>query len=155
MIMTTQDNQPQKKRTLILLAPGFEEGPIVYCLDRMREAGLPVSLVGVSPGWIKGLHGISVRTDYSLEQLVPEIPCQLVVVSGGRQCVSSLLADPRVRRLFESIRENEGFVAAMLSAEPSLVQAGISTLSTDSHFFQRGDMTIDEFANRLIELVSA
>lgn len=81
------------------------------------------------------------------------MPYQLVVVSGGRQCVSSLLIDPRVRRLFESTLKNEGFVAAMLSAELALVQAGIPTLSTDTHFVQQGDMNIDEFTNRLIELV--
>lgn len=151
--MTAQDNQAHKKKILILLASGFEEGSSIYCLDRMREAGLPVSVVGISAGWIKGVHGVTVRTDYSLDQLTPEMPYQLVVVSGGRQCVSSLLADPRVRRLFESTLKNEGFVATMLSAELALVQAGIPALSTDSHFVQQGNMNIDEFTNRLIELV--
>lgn len=151
--MTSLDKQGQR-RILILLAPGFEEGPIVYCLDRMREAGLPVSLVGPSPRWIRGIHGISVRTDYSLEQLEPQIPHQLIVVSGGRQHIASLLADPRVRDLFQSVQESKGHVAATLSAESPLVQAGIHTLSHDSLFVQHGKMSVDEFANRLIEMVS-
>lgn len=151
--MTSKDNQAHKKRTLVLLVPGFEEGSIVYCLARLREAGLPVSLIGVSSRWIKGLHGITVRTDFLLEQLAPETLCQLVIVSGGPQSGSSLLADPRVRFLFESIKENKGFVVDLVSAEQSLVQTGIPSLSTQSQLIQRGDMSIDDFADHLIQLI--
>lgn len=141
-------------RVFVLLAPGFEEGPAIYCLDRMREKGLPVSLVSLSAGLVNGLHGVAVRPDYTLDQLLPGTPCRLVIVPGGRQCVASLIADPRVHQLFDATLENEGFLAAMDSAEPLLAQIGISTTIFPSRFVSQQNMGVDEFSTRLIDLAS-
>ncbi|MCL4267285.1 MAG: DJ-1/PfpI family protein [Anaerolineae bacterium] len=141
-------------RILILLATGFEETAVVYCLDHMREAGLPVSLVGLSAGILKGLHGLAVRPDYSLDQLSAEAGCRGVIVPGGPPCVTALLTDPRVHRLLDATLQQEGFVAAMATAVPQLQQSGILALSTKPRFIPQEDMEINEFTYQLINFAS-
>lgn len=151
--MPTNHSVPNH-RIVILLAPGFEETAVVYCLDHMREAGLPVSLVGLSTGILKGLHGLAVRPDYSLDQLSAEAGCLGVIVPGGSQCVTALLTDPRVHRLLDATLQQEGFVAAMATAVPLLFQSGILVSSTTPRFIPQKDMDINEFTNQLIDVAS-
>ena len=145
---------PQSNRILILLATGFEETPVVYCVDHMREAGLPISLVGLSTGLIKGLHGLMVRPDISLDQIPPGTIYQGVIVPGGQQCVSSLLTDPRVHQIFEATLQNDGFIAAMATAASQLLaQSSIPELGVMSCFVEQADMEISEFTEHLINLL--
>lgn len=141
-------------KIFILLAPGFEESTVVFCLEQMREAGLSVSLVSLSTGLVSGLHGLVLRPDYSLDQLPTGFFPRLIIVPGGRQCTSSLIADPRVHKLLETTWSNEGFVATTFMATPLFNQAGIPAYSEKSYFISQENMGISEFANRLINLVS-
>jgi putative intracellular protease/amidase len=143
-------------RVVIILAHGFAEGETIWCLDRLREAGLPVSLVSLSAGLLNGQHGLAVRPDYSLDQLpLAAGPPRLVIAPGGRQCITSLLADPRVHQLFDATLNNKGFVAGMGTAEPLLNQIVFSTSPHAAHFVPQGALAIDDFVGRLINLLSA
>lgn len=142
-------------QVIILLAIGFEEGTTIFCLEHMREAGLPVKLVGLSSGLITGLHGLVVRPDYSLDQLAPGIQTRLVILPDGQQCISSLLADPRVYKLFEATtQENDGLIAVMKTAEPLLTQRGILATPLAERLVLQGNTPVQEFANQLINLLS-
>lgn len=77
----------QNNRVLILLATGFEETAVVFCASQIREAGLPISLIGLSAGVLKGLHGLFIRPDYSLDQLLPETSYAGIIIPGSTQCV--------------------------------------------------------------------
>lgn len=144
----------RNNKVLILLAPGFEERTTIYLLDHMREAGLPVALVSLTAGLVTGLHGLAVRPDYSLDQLMTRASYQLIIVPGGRQCTSSLVTDPRVHQLLEVTLKNDGFVAATLTAEPVLTQAGIPTPSNRPQFIPQKDMEVEEFTSVLVNLLS-
>ena len=145
-------NGSENGRILILIAPGFEEGATVLCLERLREAGLPVSLIGLSAGLLTGLHGLTVRPDYSLDQLSLTVPRRLIVVSGGRQSAASLLSDPRVHQLLNATLEASGYAAAMSSAETCLAQAGIPVPSYSSRFIAQSNIELDGFIHRLINI---
>ncbi|HRQ40113.1 MAG TPA: DJ-1/PfpI family protein [Chloroflexota bacterium] len=152
--MPTNHSVPNN-RIVILLAPGFEETAVVYCMEHMREAGLPVSLVGLSAGILKGLHGLAVRPDYSLDQLSPETVHQGVIMPGGPACVSALLTDPRVHRLLDVTIQNSGFVAVLATAVPLFTQS-VSQLTTAApHFIRQGEMGITEFTDYLIDFALA
>lgn len=151
--MTNYKTTRHNKKVLILLAPGFEEGSVVYCLGRLREAGLPVALVGLSAGLLNGSHGLTVRPDHSLETL-PLIPGhKVVLVPDGKECVSALLADPRVHKLIETTIANFGLIVAMPVAESMLRQVGFITLSTESFFVLQKDTALDVFASYLLNLI--
>lgn len=137
-------------KVLILVAPGFEERGVVYTLVTLREAGLPVSLVSLSSGLISGLHGLTIRPDYTMEQVVPDMPGRMVIIPDGQQCVSSLLADPRVHRLMDATVHREGYVATMLVAGQLLAQAGIPRDGASPHFIDQKDLSIPDFTNQLL-----
>lgn len=136
---------------VILLAPGFEEGPTIFCADRMREAGIRVSLVGLAAGAIPGIHGIVVFPDYSLEQLPDRQSIHLLVIPGGGPCVSSLLMDPRVHHLFDQVIRNQGKIALMATAERPLRRAGISPLFEPTQFISQGKDDVRRFSDRLVQ----
>lgn len=140
-------------KVIILIAPGFEERGVVYFLAGLREAGLPVSLVSLSAGLVTGLHGLPVRPDYTMEQLIPDLPGRMVIIPDGQQCVSALLADPRVHRLLDSTVRDEGHVATTILAGQLLAQAGIPANGAAARFVSQGDQGIADFTNQLINLL--
>ncbi len=132
------------------MAPGFEEGSAIYCLDRLREAGILVSLVGLSAGLISGAHGVTVRPDRTLGQVAAVPPPHILLVPDGKKSVSALLADPRVHRLLAAVVENDGRIAAMPAAAAMIGSGGIG-LETTSIIQPNG--SLDDFAGLLINLI--
>ncbi len=140
-------------RIMILLAPGFEEAASVYCLTSLREAGLSVSLVGLTSGLIKGFNGLAVRPDCTLDELPSAFVPHAIIVPGSEQCAALLLVDPRVHQLFSSTIANGGFVAALSAAECVLMRAGIPTPADSAHFIAQNGRKITEFSEALIDLM--
>lgn len=153
-LMGMHPTTPPNNNVLILLAPGFEAGPMVYCLEHMRDAGIPVSLIGLASGVIPSVHGLAIRPDCSLNQIMPEDSPRLVIVPGGAQSISSLIADPRVHRMFDAALANGGFVATMSGADSILEKAGIFSPSQRTRFLSQGNLKISKFSSHLINLIS-
>ena len=148
--MMTQQPRSHNGEVFILLAPGFEEGSTIYCLDRLREAGILVSLVGLSAGLISGAPGVTVRPDRTLGQVSDGTPPHMILVPDGKKAVSALLADPRVHRLLSATIEGNGKIAAMPAAAAMLGEGGIG-LETAPIIQSNG--SLDEFAGQLINLI--
>jgi len=140
-------------KVIILIAPGFEERGVVYFLASLRETGLPVSLVSLTAGLVTGLHGLTIRPDQTMEQVVLDLPGRMVIVPDGQQCVSALLADPRVHRLLNSTVRDEGHVATTILAGQLLARAGIPANGAADRFIKQGDQGIVDFTNQLINLL--
>lgn len=141
-------------RVLILLATGFEESSVVFCVSQIREAGLPISLVGLSAGILKGLHGLAIRPDYSLEQLPQGGGYAGLIIPGTPQCVAALLADPRVHQLVQKTLEEQGFLAAMTTAVAPLLQSNLICSKDDVRFIPQGDLPTEQFISQLIDIIS-
>lgn len=135
---------------LILLAADFREGRTVYCVERLRQAGISVSLVGLSAGLITGYHGMTLRPDVTLSQLPEAMNHKLVLIPDGKECISALFADPRVHQLIETTLENQGLVAAMPEAEAMLEQASLVTSGTAASFMWQKDRDFEGFVKELI-----
>lgn len=146
----TPGRQDGSGQILILLAPGFEEGDAIYCLDRLRRAGLPVSLVSVSAGLIRSRHGLSVRPDRLIEGGNGESPPRLILIPGGRESTAVLLTDPRVHRLFAAARDGGGTIAAMATAAPVLSEAGVAAAMPPERFLTQGRDDVAAFSERLL-----
>ncbi len=138
-------------KVLILLASGFDEVPVVYFLGQMREAGIGVALVGLSGGPIGSTHGLVVKPDCSLEQ-VPQVgPYKLVILPGDRECISALVADPRVHRLMNQTVGNDGYVGVMPVAETVLRTAGLINTTNENHFVIQKN-GLESFTQKLVHL---
>lgn len=135
---------------LILLAPQFREGRTVYCMERLREAGISVSMVGLSAGLIAGYHGMAVRPDLTLSQLPETTGHKLLLIPDGKESVAVLFADPRVHQLIKTTVKNEGMVAAMPDAERLIEQAGLVTARSASQFVWKRDGDMKGFVTALI-----
>ena len=141
------------KRVFILLAHDFKELSVVYCLDRMREAGLPVSLVGLISGAVRGMHGLVIEPDYSLEAVGQAPHVCGVVIPGGQQCTSLLTMDPRVHHLVQDVIDGDGFLAVMATAVNSFNRASF-TLTDKAIYLEQGDMSLPEFVTCLTEMTA-
>jgi hypothetical protein len=141
-------------QVFILIAPGFEEKQTVHFLSSMREAGIPVSLIGLSADDISGLHGIMLHPDYALGEIPAHEAGALVVMPGGRQCISGLMADPRVHQLLQNTVTQQGYIAATKSAENILPHTHFKNILTCENFKPQGEMEFNEFTDHLIKLVS-
>ena len=144
-----------KSRIFILIAPGFEETATITCLEQMRQASLPVSLVALSAGLVTGWHGLSVHPDLTLDQVNVNEPCIMVVIPGGQMCATALLTDPRVHRLLNTLIAQDGVVAVMKTAVPVVRQSGLLPTPLDSHFMTQNDDDLEAFVKNLVHLMIA
>lgn len=137
---------------LLLIAPGFEEGPVTYCIENMRQAGLAILLIGLSPSLIRSQHGMAVRPDALLGQLPPVMDHRLVIIPGGVQCASALLAEPRVHRLIEETVARGGYLAATMTAQ-EILSTAIPRLN-DKHAYVKtqNGRSLREFVSELFDL---
>ena len=137
----------------ILVAPGFEEAAVIYCLTQLRQAGLPVSLVGLMAGQIAGWHGLSICPDLTLDEVDAHEPMKLAVIPGGQQCATALLTDPRVHRLLHTLIAQEGRVGVMDTAIPVITQFGLLPESMDGYYVMQNEEGMDSFVTELVSLM--
>jgi len=114
----------RKGQIFILVAPGFEETEVSTVTCTLRRAGLPVALVGLTAGPIRGNYGLSLEPDLLLNEAGVETP-QAVVLPGGLQGARRLNADPRVHNLLREAAFQGGYVMALDAAYMVLRSAGI------------------------------
>lgn len=139
------------KRIVTLVANNFEEGFTVYCLDRMREAKLPSSLIGVSKGLIRGLHGICIQPDATLNN-IDNLNVGMVIIPGSRSCASHLLSDPRVHRLIDDTIANGGYIATLESVQELVASLGVKKVAERQHLLVQGSLSMPDFVQKLIDI---
>ena len=109
---------------LVLLADGFEEEDVVAVTRTLRRVGLPVKLVGLSAGLVRGAYGVSLLPDAILSEVDAERP-QAIVVPGGLHSSQHLNADPRIHALLDRGMAQGSYVVALASADSVLHRAGL------------------------------
>ena len=84
------------KKTLILLAEGFEEVEALTVVDLLRRAEIGCDMVAAADaGQVTGSHGITVRADKVFSQADTEAYDGLIL-PGGMPGTKNLAADGRV-----------------------------------------------------------
>ena len=140
----------EQRSTIILITSGFDEDSTVVCLKYLRQAGVPVKLVGLTAGSIIGEHGLMVRPDCSLESLSQE-KSYVIVVPGKVRSTNKFLADPRFYKMIQSLPEQGGSLAIMRSAEAAFSDAGWPGLLSRPYVLRQGSSETLIFAGRLVE----
>lgn len=124
---------------LILLAEGFEEIEAITVIDVLRRAEVDVTVAGVTSKDVMGAHGIGVRADGLLVDLVAaplgnavveatreRTPAfDIVILPGGMPGSKHLRDDAKVRQLVIEQNEQQRLVAAICAAPIVLEAAGI------------------------------
>lgn len=108
-------------RVLILIAPSFQE-EVFSITIQIRQAGVKVSLVGLTAGLIHSLHGIAIQPDYTLSEIDSAENCTLII-TGDAQCTTALLSDPRVHQLIHRVHEQNNLITSLRPAQNLVCQS--------------------------------
>lgn len=114
----------KKGRIFILVAPGFEEADVSAVTRTLRRSGLPVAIVGLAAGPIRGNYGLALKPDVVLSETEAGFP-SAVVLPGGIQGARRLNAEPRVHALLRQVISQGGYVMALDAAYVVLRSSGV------------------------------
>lgn len=95
----------------VLWADKFEETLATIFVTELRQAGLLVKIVGLTPRPIRGRHGLILEPDLTLDQalvLATQVICLIIPHPG--QGLGWFKNDPRIAFLFEQIAANRARV---------------------------------------------
>lgn len=102
----------------VLLAEGFEETEAIEPIDIMKRAGLGVTLVSLGEIYVTGAHGITVKTDINIDEVI-KTDIELLMLPGGAGHVL-LDRDERVHELIDYVYKNDLYLTA-ICASPSIL----------------------------------
>lgn len=147
---------------LILVAPHFEEKAVVYCLSTLRQQGLLVSLVSITPGKVQSRRGMSLCPDASLsemEDLLATAPAdkhQLVLLAGGADCAATILADPRTHYLVQRVLQRGGWLATMAETYELVRETGLLHADWLDRFLRQGSgVETAVFVQQIVDCMAA
>ena len=112
------------KNVLVPLAPGFEEIEAITVIDILRRAGLNVIVAGTLPGPIEASRKTKHLPDCLLANVNAD-SLDLIVLPGGQPGTDNLRADPRIRRIIETLRQRNKPIAAICAAPGILAGCGL------------------------------
>jgi DJ-1 family protein len=117
------------KRTLVLLAPGFEELEAIAVIDILRRAGVDVVAAGTMSGPVKSAREVVIVPEASLNEVLEE-PFDLIVLPGGLEGTEHLAADSRVSKLLRDHLNSGRAVGAICAAPTILDRHGLASAKT-------------------------
>lgn len=136
----------------ILLTAGYDDEFALFAVAKMREAGLPAYLISPSNHPVRGTHGIVVHPDHTLDEVYDQNCFQMVILPGNRQCIATLLADPRTHTLVNNTLQRSGFVAATKDTEDIVAQLVLRKQDYHPQFLRQERLPTGEFIQSLIEV---
>lgn len=115
------------KKAAIMLADGFEEIEALSPFDVLKRAGIKCNLISIKNDlYVKGAHGVIVKSDRLLEEVSELKEYDMIVLPGGMPGAKYLSEDKRVLSILNEFNEKGKFIAA-ICASPALVltKAGV------------------------------
>jgi hypothetical protein len=112
-----------KSYTLVLWGEQFDEAAAAIFVTTLREAGLPVKVVGLTPRRLNGAHGLALVPDLTLSQallLVDQTIC--VVIPQVTVNLKRLMNDPRLPELLRRTAVNQTSMIVCQGAEADLAE---------------------------------
>jgi hypothetical protein len=112
-----------KGYTLVLWGEQFDEAAAAIFVTTLREAGLPVKVVGLTPRRLNGAHGLALVPDLTLSQallLADQIIC--VVIPQVTVNLKRLMNDPRLPELLRRAAVNQACMVVCQGAEADLAE---------------------------------
>lgn len=113
-------------KTIVFMAPGFEEMELTITVDILRRAGIEAKTVTLEPHLnpVKGSRGIFMVPD----MVVGQVNCHdldMVILPGGIEGTRNLGQSSEVIRILHTMHQNGKKIAAICAAPAVLVKAGL------------------------------
>ncbi len=136
---------------LVLWGDKFEEVAAAIFVTRLREAGLRVKVVGLTPLPIAGAYGLALVPDLTLDQalsLANHAIC--VVIPYMSPGFKRLKNDPRIPELLSQAQANQAkVVIGPLLNEDDLAQSGLLPASSKQVMVYPDNEELEEFVSKL------
>lgn len=116
------------KKTLMPIAPGFEEVEAIVVIDVLRRAGVEVvtaTTEGSAETPIEGRCNLKILADTTLGE-VCDSDFDMVILPGGAGGTEVLLGDERIEGIIKKHFEKGRFLAAICAAPLLLSKAGVT-----------------------------
>jgi hypothetical protein len=139
----------------VLWGDDFEETAATIFVTELREAGLRVKVVGLTPPPVRGARGLALTPDLTLEQALP-LASQAIclVIPCASPGLRRLNNDPRLGELFRLVRShNAKFVVGQLR-ESDIAEFDLFSPAGDGVFIYPGREDLVAFARKLAGLLS-
>ena len=108
----------------ILLAEGFEEIEALTQTDVLLRAGVEVKNVGVTGEFVTGSHGITVKSDISIDEAAKVVP-EGIILPGGIPGTPNIAKSEKAVELIKAVNAKGGLVAAICAAPSVLGELGL------------------------------
>ncbi len=108
----------------LFLANGFEETEALVTVDVLRRAEYSVTTVGVGGEYITGAHGITVKSDVTVDNVSFE-EVEAVILPGGMPGTLNLEKNEKVISAVESAAKSSAVVGAICAAPSILGKMGL------------------------------
>jgi protein deglycase len=119
-----EDLKMKAKRTLLLLADGFEEIEAVTPADVLRRLGYEVVLAGLETELVRGSHNIVFKADAKFADLKIE-DFDALFLPGGMPGAENLRGSDLVMEAIKKMEAKGGIVSAICAAPIALGRAGV------------------------------
>lgn len=112
-------------KTLLILAPGFEEIEALTLLDVARRAKMDIQACALhNTKTVTGSHQIEVCADLDFSQAL-SMPWDVLALPGGMAGVNAMLAQPQLLALIKTHAADGKRIAAICAAPMILDQCGL------------------------------
>ena len=137
-------------RTLLLLAPGYEELEAVAIVDILRRASIDVIIAGTVSGPVASARDVKIVPDVEAEEIKDET-FDLVILPGGIDGTRNLSKDQRVLDLLKRQLTSGKGVGAICAAPTLLDSHGISKGRTITcHPICQGDVKQSQLSDKRV-----
>ena len=108
-----------------LVGKGFEETELIAPVDILRRGGVEVQTVGIGGTEIEGAHGVTIRTDTTVEK-IDDGKLEMIVLPGGMGGVTAIRGSAAAIRALRAAHTGGKFVAAICAGPTVLAELGIT-----------------------------
>lgn len=144
-----------KDYVFVLWSDEFEELPATAFVTELREVGLRVKLVSFDRQRIRGIHGLTLHPDLSLEQALPLADKAIaVIIPSGVLGPTRFENDPRLRDFFG--KATQSGARFIIGHRSNLAKSNLFTASMQNNIqtYPDNDALI-EFARQLASSLSS
>ena len=144
-----------KHYVFVLWGDGFDEAVATILVTELRELGLLVKIVGLTPRQISGARGLALVPDLTLDQALP-LASQTIglIVPAISRWHESFNNDPRLHQFFDQAHLNQAVFVIGHWDDDIATSLRLPTLTDDHIIIYPDPEDLVKFARNLANLLS-
>ena len=112
------------KKVAVILADGFEEIEAITIIDVLRRAEVEVVSVGLMGTSVKGVHGVKIEADKTLDKFDPK-DFDMIALPGGLPGAEHLAYSQELQKILKEFDKESKLIAAICAAPMALATSSV------------------------------